>query len=52
MKASECLLEFKKIDTTCKLHGLWFTLSVACGVTYIYILYISMRDVAKCSDDF
>ena len=26
MKGSVCLLEFKKIDTKCTLHGLWFTL--------------------------
>ena len=27
MKGSVCLLEFNKIDTKCKLHGLWFTLT-------------------------
>ena len=26
MKGSVCLLEFKKIDTKWKLHGLWVTL--------------------------
>ena len=26
MKGSVCLLEFKKIATKCKLHGLWVTL--------------------------
>ena len=29
MKGFVCLLEFKKIDTKCKLHGLWVTLMVS-----------------------
>ena len=29
MKGSVCLLEFKKIDTKCKVHGLWFTLTLS-----------------------
>ena len=27
MKGSECLLEFKKVDTKCKVHWLWVTLT-------------------------
>ena len=41
MKGSVCLLEFKKIDTKCKLHGLWVTLKKLIELT----LYANQNDV-------
>ena len=38
MKGSVCLLEFKNIDTKCKVHGLWFTLIMTYSNIFMYYL--------------